>query len=92
LDGVFIGPADLSASMGKFPNTTAPEVEAVVARVLEKARAAGKPVGYYCNDGATALQRAEQGFRMLNVGNDMSYLVGAARSQLAAVKLLRVID
>ena len=45
VDGVFIGPADLAASMGFIGQADKPEVKAVVEESLKKIRAAGKMAG-----------------------------------------------
>ncbi len=78
---VFVGPADLSASLGHFGNPQAPEVVAAVAHVLERAQAAGVPAGYYCGSASEARSRVEQGFRMVNVAHDLvSMIAGVKRS------------
>lgn len=45
VDGVFIGPADLSADMGYPGNSDAPEVQDTIAQAISKIRAAGKAAG-----------------------------------------------
>ena len=49
-------------------------VQEVIDRILNAANQRGMPVGYYCNSGREAEARSKQGFRMLNVGNDMGIL------------------
>lgn len=74
LDGVFIGPADLSLDMGFFPNIDAPEVQKVINTILAKSAKAGLPVGYYCNTGKEAREFADRGFKMVSICNDMAVL------------------
>ncbi|KAI0826970.1 Phosphoenolpyruvate/pyruvate domain-containing protein [Trametes gibbosa] len=72
LDGVFIGPYDLSLSLG-FPAPSPdahPEVETVMQRILASAHAKGKKCAIYCSSGTQAAQRAKEGFDMINVGTD----------------------
>ena len=45
VDGVFVGPSDLAASMGLLGQQTHPDVAAAVLRTFDAVRAAGKPVG-----------------------------------------------
>jgi 4-hydroxy-2-oxoheptanedioate aldolase len=45
VDGVFIGPADLSSDMGFAGNAAAPEVHATICDMLGRIRAAGKAAG-----------------------------------------------
>ena len=42
VDGVFIGPADLSADMGFAGNPQHPEVQAAIEQAIAQIRAAGK--------------------------------------------------
>ncbi len=82
LDAIFVGPADLSASMGFFPNVDAPEVQRAIDGIVAAAKKAKMPVGYYCGSGKEAEMRADQGFQLINFGNDMSYLVQSVRREL----------
>lgn len=79
LDSVFIGPADLALSLGHFPQIDHPEVQKAITEIRDKARAAGKPVGYYTNSGEQAREFAEQGYQMVNVCNDLSVLARGLR-------------
>src|SRR5204863_3783390 len=45
LDGVVVGPYDLSCSMGKPSELTDPEIRAAIRRIVGEARAAGLYVG-----------------------------------------------
>jgi 4-hydroxy-2-oxoheptanedioate aldolase len=83
LDGVYIGPSDLSLGLGGHP---APRLEdatvlAAIATVREAADAAGKLCGLHCLDAADAARFAAEGFPMVTAGGD----AGILRSALAAV-------
>ena len=86
VDVVFVGPADLSASLGHFGDPGHEEVEQAVHRVLDHALQQGVGVGIYCNSGKTAARRVERGFQMVNVGNDFGLLVRAMQEQIAAAR------
>lgn len=83
LDGVLIGPADLSAALGHTLDFKHPDVVAAFAKVSKAAKAAGKPAGFYCNSPAEAKARFEEGFSFANICNDAGLLlqgyVGALR-------------
>lgn len=68
IDGIFIGPSDLSLSMGA--PASSPEVSAAIDRAIEQAVAAGKPVGTVVSDPAEAARRLAQGCTYLLIGND----------------------
>jgi 4-hydroxy-2-oxoheptanedioate aldolase len=77
VDGVFIGPSDLSLSMGE-PGKS-PAVAAAIDRVIARAVAAGKPVGTVVTDPEEGRKRAAQGCEYLLVGNDTGVFSRALR-------------
>lgn len=77
LDGVFIGPGDLSLSLGVRPNSTT--VHDAVTKAIAAAAAAGIPVGTVAQGSEQIRLRAEQGCRFILVGNDASLLNDSAR-------------
>ncbi|WP_456285007.1 HpcH/HpaI aldolase family protein [Microbacterium sp. JZ101] len=80
IDGVFVGPADLAASMGLLGQQTHPEVVAAVKRVFEAAAAVGRPCGVNAFDPAAARAYAEAGARFLLVGADVALLARASEA------------
>ncbi len=90
VDGVFIGPADLSADMGHPGAPDHPEVRAVIETGLAAIKAAGKAPGIVTFDAQEAAEFAHLGVRFLGVGADARVLAGAlerlvsdARTKLA---------
>lgn len=81
LDGIFVGPADLSLDMGFFPNIDHPDVQKVINTIVKKATDKGLPVGYYCNSGEEALEIQARGFRMISICNDMAVLSSRLRRE-----------
>jgi len=82
IDGVFIGPADLSSDMGFAGNPDAPEVQATIRDALGRISAAGKAPGIMSlGDKTTTYQKA--GARFMAVAIDVLLLVGAARDTAA---------
>lgn len=80
VDGVFVGPSDLAASMGFIGQQTHPDVTAAVARAFEAVAAAGKPVGVNAFDSETARGYAEAGAGFLLVGADVSLAARGAEA------------
>ncbi|WP_330454891.1 MULTISPECIES: aldolase/citrate lyase family protein [unclassified Streptomyces] len=74
VDGVFVGPSDLAASMGLIGRQAHPDVVAAVGRVFEAVRTAGKPVGINAFDPALASAYLEDGASFVLVGADVSLL------------------
>ena len=79
LDGVYIGPNDLSLALGFAPanEPTEPVVRDAIERIRTCAAAAGKIAGIFCSDGAAAAMRISEGFDLVTPGNDAALLRGA---------------
>ncbi len=86
IDGVFIGPADLSADMGYPGNLNAPEVFAAISDAFERIAAAGKAIGILAFDEASVTAYVDLGARFVGVGGDVSILARGIRdaARLAA--------
>jgi 4-hydroxy-2-oxoheptanedioate aldolase len=74
VDGVFIGPADLSASMGHVGNPAHPEVQAAIEDAIGRIRKAGKAPGILTADVALARRYLELGALFVAVGLDTQIL------------------
>jgi 4-hydroxy-2-oxoheptanedioate aldolase len=74
IDGVFVGPSDLAASMGLLGQQTHPDVTAAVRATFEAVRAAGKPVGVNAFDPAVARAYLDAGAAFVLVGADVTLL------------------
>ncbi|WP_087722206.1 4-hydroxy-2-oxoheptanedioate aldolase [Pandoraea sp. PE-S2T-3] len=83
VDGVFIGPADLAASMGYLGQATHPDVRKVIEDGIARIRAAGKPAGILCVDEALARHYLDLGVTFIAVGIDTSLLANASRALAA---------
>lgn len=78
VDGVFFGPADLSASMGYRAQPTHPEVQRAILDGIATVRAMGKAPGILTADPKLARQYFEAGALFVAVGVDTALLVRAA--------------
>lgn len=83
VDGIFIGPADLSASMGHVGNPGHPEVQAAIADAITRIVRAGKAAGILTPDEALARQYLALGATFVAVGLDVN-LLARSTSALAA--------
>ena len=82
VDGVFIGPADLSASMGHPGNPMHPDVQAMIAQAIARILKAGKAPGILSTSEAQARQWLAAGARFVAVGADTIVLVNGATQLL----------
>ncbi len=82
VDGVFIGPGDLSAAMGHIGNPKHPEVLAAIEDAFQRIRACGKAPGILTGDEAIARRCLELGGLFVAVGADQNLLRDSA-AQLA---------
>ena len=83
IDGVFIGPADLSTDMGFKGNAAHPEARAAILDALRRIAASDKAAGCLALDDDTADLYLEQGTRFLAVGIDVHLMIKAARAKAA---------
>ncbi len=80
IDGVFVGPADLSAGLGHLGNQNHPEAQAAIAQVFDAARQAGKPAGILAPVDADARRYIEMGARFVAVGSDLGVFRSATQA------------
>lgn len=86
VDGVFFGPADLSASMGFLGQAAHPDVVAALTQGIATVRAAGKAPGILMTDNKASQYYLDQGAQFVAVGVDAMLLVQAAKNLAAAFK------
>ena len=88
LTGVYVGPSDLSLSMGYTPKLDhdEPDVVSTIQRILETAKAAGIRAGIHCLSPAYAREMISMGFDLVTVGSDVRILTSATAEALKAVR------
>ncbi len=74
VDGVFIGPADLSNSFGYFGNWNHPEMEAAFKDAGSRIRSTGKAAGFLTANEEEAKKLIGWGFNFMAVGSDLGLL------------------
>src|SRR5216684_6527890 len=83
VDGVFIGPSDLSASLGHLGNVTHPEVLETIERCIGDVRTAGKAPGILMGDETLVRRYLQLGCTFIAVGAD-AFLLSQAADRLAS--------
>ncbi|MFN3771412.1 MAG: 4-hydroxy-2-oxoheptanedioate aldolase [Ectopseudomonas guguanensis] len=86
VDGVFIGPADLSASMGHRGNPGHPEVQAAIEDAIVRIGKAGKAAGILSADQSLARRYLELGAKFVAVGVDTTVLMRGLQTLASAFK------
>ena len=80
VDGVFIGPADLSASLGHLGNAGHPEVRKVIDDALGRIIRSGKAAGILTADLAEARRYVDMGCHFVAVGIEARVLAMSVRA------------
>jgi 4-hydroxy-2-oxoheptanedioate aldolase len=86
VDGVFIGPADLSAALGHVGNQTHPEVQAAIKDAIACIHKAGKAAGILWPDETLAREYLDLGTEFVAVGLDTNLLMKATSALAAKFK------
>jgi 2-dehydro-3-deoxyglucarate aldolase len=86
VDAVFIGPYDLSGSMGKLGLIEDQEVQEAIDTVIASAKRRKIPVGIFSASAATVAPYIEKGVSLFAVGTDALMLGSAARKEVALLK------
>jgi 2-dehydro-3-deoxyglucarate aldolase/4-hydroxy-2-oxoheptanedioate aldolase len=86
VDGVVLGPYDLSASMGMPGQIAHPDVAAVLADLADACNERQMAWGAFAPDAASAKAHLARGATLLTVGTDTMYLWRGARAALAELR------
>lgn len=81
VESLFVGPTDLSASMGLAGQFDHPDVRSAIAGAAKACAAAGKPVGILASGVARAATYFEYGYTWVAVSSDLGLMMNAAREQ-----------
>jgi 2-dehydro-3-deoxyglucarate aldolase/4-hydroxy-2-oxoheptanedioate aldolase len=81
VDMVFIGPFDLSLSIGAFPDF-GPRHQEALETIKSATLAQGKYIGIFTPHGAAAADRRAQGFQMVILANDQDLVQSPSKAQV----------
>ncbi|MFT3987500.1 HpcH/HpaI aldolase family protein [Aestuariivirga sp.] len=93
IDGVYIGPADLTLGLTgrKYPtgfDREEPEMVGAIKTILKEAHNAGIKAAIHCGTPAYAAKAIGWGFDFVTISNDVRLLAGAAQQSVSAVRAL----
>jgi len=74
VDAIFIGPYDLSASLGRMGQLDDPDVLAAIEKVRAACAARGMPLGYFGTTAESVKPYVEAGFSLICAGTDASFV------------------
>lgn len=88
IDGIIIGPYDLSGSMNKPGRFNEPDVKAAICRVEEICKKVNKPLGYHViqPDSKELQKRIDLGYTFLAFSLDFLFLGEKAREEMRKIK------
>ena len=78
VDGVFIGPSDLSASFGHVGNPQHPDMQKLLQDAVTRLKAVGKPAGILTGNEDEARRYIDWGYTFVAVGADVGLLARGA--------------
>jgi len=86
ITGTFVGPADLSASMGRILDTTHPEEIRAMEAVLEACKSKGLVYGMATGSVETAKEWLSKGAGLVTLGSDLGLALRGAKESLSQVR------
>ena len=87
VDSIFIGPSDLSASMGLAGQVDHPDVQKALADAAGACAEIGKPAGILASGSARARDYFGYGYGWVASGSDLGLLMATARAEAKAARL-----
>ena len=86
VDGIYVGPRDLSYSLGCELDPDDPVLKPVLERIRSASAAADKPVGIHATDGATARRYHDEGCTLITLANDAIAISRVTAAELATAR------
>lgn len=93
LDGLYVGPSDLSLALGLPPRGLVadaredrPALADAIERIQQACAANGLIAGIQCSSGAAAARYASYGFRLVTVAGDIGVFASAIGGELSAAR------
>jgi 4-hydroxy-2-oxoheptanedioate aldolase len=87
IDVIFLGPFDMSQSLGVPGQIYHPLVEEAAEKVLKITKAAGKAAGIFVTDGEQAKKRIEQGFQYITINMDVTLFAMACKNEISKINM-----
>ncbi|KAA8999009.1 2-dehydro-3-deoxyglucarate aldolase [Affinibrenneria salicis] len=80
VDGIFVGPGDLSAALGHLGDPAHPAVQQVIRHIFDRAKAQGKPAGILAPVESDARRYLSWGATFVAVGSDLGLFRNASQT------------
>jgi 2-dehydro-3-deoxyglucarate aldolase/4-hydroxy-2-oxoheptanedioate aldolase len=88
IDAIFIGPSDLSASMGHLGDIGHAQVQSTLRDAASQCKALGKPVGIIGATPELVAKYVEYGYDWIAIGSDMGFMLARGQESLAKARSL----
>lgn len=85
IHGVFIGPGDLSSSLGQIGEVANEKIRKVIDAILEKVKAANLTPGIFAYSTELAQEYKKKGFRFIAIGNDIKLFNESVINKVKAI-------
>ena len=86
VDGIYVGPRDLSYSLGCPLDPDDPVLKAALGRIRAACAAAGKPVGIHATEGSTARRYRDEGCSLITLATDSIAISRHTAAELATAQ------
>jgi 2-dehydro-3-deoxyglucarate aldolase/4-hydroxy-2-oxoheptanedioate aldolase len=86
IDAIFVGPSDLSASMGHLGDIAHADVQAALRDAAHRCRELGKPAGIIGANPDLVAKYVEYGYQWIAIGSDMGFMLGRGQEWLGRAK------
>jgi len=86
VDGIYVGPRDLSYSLGCPLDPDDPVLGPALDQIRSACAAAGKPVGIHASDGGTARRHRDEGCSLITVATDALAIARGTAAELGAAR------
>jgi 4-hydroxy-2-oxoheptanedioate aldolase len=87
VDGLYVGPGDLSLSLGCRADPDDPVLDQALRRIRAACAAAGKPVGVHAADGVTARRYREAGCTLITAAVDATAITRDTAAQVGPARV-----
>jgi 4-hydroxy-2-oxoheptanedioate aldolase len=90
IDGVFVGPSDLSIALsdGSSVNQLSPQVDSALDHIARRAKAAGKLASAFCADGKRAAEVIRKGYSLVSIGTDGLLVRAGAKAEIERARAM----
>jgi 2-dehydro-3-deoxyglucarate aldolase/4-hydroxy-2-oxoheptanedioate aldolase len=86
IDAIFVGPSDLSASMGHLGDIAHADVQVALRDAAHRCRKLGKPAGIIGANPDLVAKYVEYGYQWIAIGSDMGFMLGRGQEWLGRAK------